>query len=102
MYVISGEIGDKPTGMARGLGQTIDLSTWTWEDWVLAGLAGVVVFSLLEKGKAKATRAIKRRRSSSSAGSGLGYDFAIVGLLGAAFVGYLILSGQSSSSPGLY
>ena len=56
MYVISGEIGDKPTGMARGLGQTIDLSTWTWEDWALAGLAGVVVFSLLEKGKAKATR----------------------------------------------
>ncbi len=99
MYVISGEIGDKPTGMACGLGQTIDLSTWTWEDWALAGLAGVVVFSLLEKGKAKATRAIKRRRSSSSSsGSGIGSDLAIIGVLGAAFLGYLYFSGTQGSA----
>jgi len=96
MYVSTSGLSGCPACM--GLGQTIDLSSWTWEDWVLLGIGGVVLFSLLEKGKAKATKAIRRRRSSVSAGGSSDFtEIGIIALLGAAFIGYLYFS-QSGGS----
>jgi hypothetical protein len=49
------------------------------------------------------TKAFKKKRgrkssSSSSGGSGIGSDLAIIGVLGAAVLGYLYLSGSQGST----
>jgi hypothetical protein len=74
-----------------GLGQTINLSTWTWEDYALVGLGGVALFYLLDMGKTKATRALRRRRSKGSSGGGLGFELPLMLLIlggGAAYLYY--------------
>ena len=69
----------------KGMG-TIDLSTLSWEDYLLVGIGGAIFVSLLMEGRPKRSR---RKKGTASGGSQLNWAIGLplVGI--AAYVGYL-------------
>lgn len=80
-----------------GLG-SIDLSTLSWEDYLLGGIGLMAVFYLANPGHGLFTAPIRKKKSrKSSSGGGLGFVFPML-LVGGAFLGYLYLSQNSTGS----
>jgi hypothetical protein len=67
---------------------SIDLSTLTWEDYLLIGIAGMSIFYLASP-DSKAFKPSKKRRKKKSGGSGIfGTLTASAVVLGLAYFGY--------------
>ena len=106
MYV-SNNTGLTGVGQVQGLGQISfpDLSGLTWEDYLLMGIGGIVAYKLFTSAKQKVKRASGKRRSRAKkreeaqkvlGGGGLGSEFTILLVIGAAAIGYLYFQGQGS------
>lgn len=79
----------------KGMG-TIDLSTATWEDWLLVGIVGAVFFTVAFPDSSVVTGKKKRKRPRKRVSAGSGFAFGTVltlALVGGA--GYLIYSSNS-------
>lgn len=85
----------------KGLG-TIDISTWTGEDWLLVGMLGMGIYAAVSPGAGIFNPKPKRKRKSKGSGT-LGSITAAAVVLGVAYFGFQyvttgnVLGGGSAS-----
>lgn len=85
---------------AKGLG-SIDLSTLSWEDYLIIGGIGAFLISTMWDSRPKWRKRRKRRKSSaaaSSGGLGLGIPLGIIAVIGLGTVGYMVWKGSNSEA----
>lgn len=85
---------------AKGMG-TIDLSTFSWEDWLLIGVLGMLFYSTLVPDSSlfnPANPAKKRRKKKSSGGFALGSALGLIVVAGGGYLAYNYLTSQGASS----
>lgn len=83
-----------PTYVSGGMG-SIDLSTMSWEDYLIIGGVGAFLLSTMWGSRPK--RRKRAKKTASGGGLGLGMPVALIALPLLAVVGYMYFSSSTSA-----